>query len=82
MNEKNESKRFEILNEILFESIREKNKIKGKKQKKLDQLAYHQNSRPLARLPPPATHVRNRRTRLRVLKPPVKVLVNCTLACE
>jgi hypothetical protein len=59
MNEKNESKRFEILNEILFESIREKNKIKGKKQKKLDQLAYHQNSRPLARLHPPATHVRN-----------------------
>jgi hypothetical protein len=38
MNEKNESKRFEILNEILFESIREKNKIEGKKQKKLDQL--------------------------------------------
>ncbi len=60
----------------------EKNKIKWKKKRNWTSF-YHRNSRPLARLPPPATHVRNWRTRrLGVLKPPVKVLVNCTPACE
>jgi hypothetical protein len=61
---------------------RQKNKIKGKNKRNWTSF-YHRNSRPLARLlPPPATHVRNWWTRLRVLKPPVKVLVNCTPACE